>query len=140
MMHAPTASPSQHPRVLIADDHEWILNILVRVVEQTLPSAEIIAVEDGVKALAAYQDGGCDFLVSNHFMPNLDGTALVREVRHQAPGLPILMVSVKPEAVVDAKAAGANWFLTKPQIMEHLPTLLLDYAGRKVEPGTWQSF
>ena len=117
-------------RIIVADDHDWIRQILVDVVRQTLPDAEIVATEDGAQALEAYRSGGCDFLVTNHAMPRLDGPGLTQTVREQAPHLPILMVSVKPEAEVDAMEAGASWFLTKEQIMEHMPPLLLRHAGR----------
>ena len=119
------------PRIIVADDHEWIRQILVDVVRQTVPTAEIVATEDGLQALEAYRAGGCNFLISNHCMPRLDGLGLVRTVREHAPTLPILMVSVKPEAEADAVTAGASWFLLKEQIMERMPPLLLRYA----EPG-----
>ena len=117
------------PRIIVADDHDGIRRILVRVVGRTLPTAEIIEVEDGLAALHAYQQGGADFLVTNHCMPRMDGPALVREVRQHAPDLPILMVSAKPEARIDAVAAGANWFLNKEQIMEQMPELLARHIG-----------
>ena len=117
------------PRVIIADDHEWILQVLVQVVCDTLPLAEVVAVEDGQQALAAYRQGGCNFLVTNHQMPHMDGATLIRQVRAEASDLPILMVSVKPEVREEAMAAGATWFLTKEQIMENLPPLLRRHAG-----------
>lgn len=120
-----TTSPSNpRPRVIVADDHEWILSILTQVVQETMPAAEVLPVEDGRQALEAYRRDGCDFLVTNHQMPHMDGATLIREVRAEAPGLPILMVSVKPEAKAEAMTAGADWFLTKEQIVEHLPSLL----------------
>lgn len=80
---------STHPydrlRIIVADDHEWIRQILVEVVNHTLPTANIIETEDGLQALEAYQAGGCNFLVSNHTMPHLDGMGLVRRVRQDAP-------------------------------------------------------
>ena len=118
-------------RVIVADDHEWIRTILLSVVTDTLPTAEVIAVEDGLQAWEAYQQGGADFLVSNHFMPRMDGMTLIRKGREQAADLPILMVSAKPEAEADALAAGANWFLSKEQIMEHLPRLLHEQIGKQ---------
>ena len=121
------ASP-QPSRVIVADDHEWILAILTQVVQETLPTAEVVSVGDGQQALEAYQQGGCNFLVTNHQMPHMDGQTLIRRVRMGAPELPILMVSAKPEARADAMAAGANWFLTKEQIMEQLPRLLLQHV------------
>ena len=112
------------PRVIVADDQEWILQILGQVTRQTLPLAEVVQVVDGRQALEAYQNGRCDFLVTNHTMPNMDGLELIRAVRAQSPALPIVMVSVHPEVASDAVEAGANWFLTKEQIMERLPALL----------------
>ena len=121
-------SPPRLSRIIVADDHEWIRQILVDVVRQTLPTAEIVATEDGAQALVAYRQGGCDFLVTNHCMPHLDGEGLIRTLRPAAPDLPILMVSVKPEAKADAMSAGANWFLTKEQIVEWMPPLLLQHV------------
>ena len=127
------STPAHRPRVIVADDHEWILRILTQVVQDTLPKAEVVSVEDGQQALEQYQRGNCDFLVTNHQMPRMDGATLIRLVRAQAPDLPILMVSVKPEVKPGALAAGANWFLTKEQIMEYLPPLLLRYAAGQTE-------
>ena len=126
-------SLSRAPRVIIADDHEWIRNILVDVVRQTLPHADVAVTEDGVQALEAFYDKGADFLVTNHAMPRLDGMGLIERVRQKMPHLPILMVSAHPEARADAVAAGADWFLSKNQIMEEMPPILLQYArvGRR---------
>lgn len=124
-----TSNPGRGSRVILADDHEWILQILTQVVQDTLPTAEVVAVKDGGEALEQYQRGGCDFLVTNHQMPHMDGATLIRQVRAQAPTLPILMISVKPEAKPEALAAGANWFLAKDQIMEHLPALLRQHVA-----------
>ena len=121
-------SPTTHSlRVIVVDDHDWIREIAVEIVRQTLPQAEIIALKDGLEALDAYQRGGADFVVTNHHMPHMDGAALIHELRACAPDLPILMISVHPEAKADAMAAGANWFLSKEQIMEKMPPLLLSH-------------
>ena len=124
-----TSNDFHRARIIVADDHEWILQILVQVVREALPAAEIVASEDGVEALAAFEEGGADFLISNHRMPNMDGPTLVREARQRAPELPILMVSVHPEVKAEALAAGANWFLTKEQIPVELAKLLRAQAS-----------
>ncbi len=130
MLSKPTPPPV---RIIVTDDHEWIRQILVQVVQQTLPAAEVVETEDGLAALKAYRSGRCDFLITNHSMPHLDGAELIRLVRQETPGLPIVMVSVKPEVESEALAAGATWFLTKTQIMERLPNLLLRHT-RHVTP------
>ena len=127
-MNAPLPTTSGSPRIIVADDHAWIRKILVKVIQEAVPAAEVIATENGLEALPAYEQGGANFLVTDHHMPEMDGAVLTRQVRSQAPDLPILMVSVQPEAKADAKEAGATWFLSKDQIMEHLPPLLLQHA------------
>ena len=116
------------PRVVVADDHEWIRTILVQVARQTLPLAEVVETADGQQALEACHTGPCDFLITNHAMPHMDGTELTRVVRAASPDLPILMVSIHPSVKTEALAAGANWFLTKEQIMEHMPPILLSHT------------
>ena len=138
---ASASSPEPRPpRVIVVDDQEWIREIAVQVVHLTLPSAEIVAKKDGLEALMAFRQGGADFVVTNHHMPRMDGMELIQELRMAAPDLPIVMISVHPDARVDAMAAGADWFLTKEQIMEHMPGLLLDkirgFIGPEHCPGS----
>ena len=123
------STPSETPRILVADDHEWIRNIVVQVIRQTLPAADVIVTADGLQALESFRRVGCQFLVSNHSMPHMDGASLIRAVREQDPDLPVLMISVNPDAESDAMEAGANWFLKKEDIMEQMPPLLRRYSG-----------
>ena len=118
----------QPPRIVVADDHEWIRQILVQVAHETLPLAEVVETNDGQQALEAFRSGPCDFLVTNHNMPRMNGMELIQAVRQDSPDLPILMVSVHPSARKDAMEAGASWFLTKEQIMEGMPPLLLTHT------------
>lgn len=117
-------SPTFAKRIIVADDHPWIRQAMVRMVIEILPTAEIIEAADGLEALQAYQQSGADFLVTDHQMPRMDGMTLIRRIREPAPDLPILMVSVNAHAKTDALAAGATWFSTKEEIGARLPELL----------------
>lgn len=107
-MMLPHSDASASLRIIVADDQEWIRLILVQVVRQTLPAATIIETENGLQAFDAYQHGGCNFLISNHTMPGMDGMGLISNVRRRSPNLPIVMVSVHPEAKFEAEEAGAG--------------------------------
>lgn len=133
-MNATHATSPHAVRVIVVDDQEWIREIAAQVVRQTLPNAQLIVATDGLEALMAFRQGGADFVVTNHHMPRMDGAILIGELRHLAPDLPIVMISVHPEAQADAEAAGANWFLQKDQIMELLPALLLDALRERTGP------
>ena len=123
----PSSASAKPPRVIVVDDHEWILEIAVEIVRQTLSQAVIVTAKDGLEALGKFQSGGADFVVTNHHMPHMDGATLIHELRALAPDLPIVMISVNPDAKYDAMAAGADWFLTKEQLMEKMPPLLLTH-------------
>ena len=126
---APSHSQSPNAlRIIIAYDHDLIRQILVKVVRETLPASTVVETADGLQAFEAYKNCDCHFLVSNHCMPNMDGMTLIRHVRKKAPELPILMVSVKPEAETDAFAAGANWFLRKDSIFDQMSALLRQHV------------
>ena len=127
--------PARPPRIVVADDHEWIRQILVQVARETLPLAEVVETDDGQQALEAYRSGPCDFLVTNHAMPKMNGMELIQAVRRDSPDLPILMVSIHPSARKDAMESGATWFLTKEQIMEGLPPLLLAHTRGGTDPA-----
>ena len=130
-----TASRSGHPpRIIVADDQEWIRQILAQVTRETLPLAEVVETEDGEQALEAYRSGPCDFLITNHAMPRRDGMELIHAIRAHSRDLPVLMVSIHPEVKKDAMEAGATWFLTKEQIMEHLPPLLREHTSGGIAP------
>ena len=122
--YPPSVKP---PRIIVVDEHDWIREIAVQVVQQTLPQADIVAKRDGLEALMAFLDKGADFVITNQFMPHLNGAELIQELHAQAPDLPIVMISVDPAARATAEAAGANWFLTKAEIMERMPPLLLQH-------------
>ena len=122
--------PTRTPRIIVADDHPWIRQALVGMVAQTLPEAEVIATEDGLAALQEFQRKGADFLVTDHQMPRMDGMTLIARVREHAPNLPILMVSINAGARADALAAGATWFLSKEEVGERMPALLLGQLGQ----------
>lgn len=131
-MHTP--EPARPPRIVVADDHEWIRQIVAQVTRETLPLAEVVETADGAQALEAYRRGPCDFLITNHAMPHMDGPQLVRTVRAESAELPILMVSIHPSVNIEALEAGANWFLTKEQIMECMPPLLLGHTRGGTAP------
>jgi CheY-like chemotaxis protein len=52
-------------------------------------------------------------VITDHFMPNMDGVEFVRQLRQFAPGLPVILISGQPDA--DSEYAGLNiTFRCKP--------------------------
>jgi len=106
-------------RVLLAEDHPTNQ----RVVQLILASqgAELVTVDDGVQAVAAFAAGDFDVVLMDMQMPNMDGLAATRAIRALeaetgAARTSIVMLSANAmaEHQNEALAAGADLHVAKP--------------------------
>ena len=116
--------PARH--ILIADDDDGVRSWLARVVVRTYPSVTLVAVKDGAEALIAYGQRPADLVITNTQMPIMSGLDLVRALRAQRIGIPILMLSANTTIEATALAAGATRFLAKPVKLSLLQKTLVD--------------
>jgi PAS domain S-box-containing protein len=103
------------PRVLVADDNADMRQYLARLLRGPY---EVEEVADGRAALAAARERPPDLVLADVMMPELDGLALVRELR-AGPGtaaVPAVLLSARAgeEARVEGLEAGADDYLAKP--------------------------
>jgi PAS domain S-box-containing protein len=106
-------------RVLLADDHP----VNRRVVELMLDAvaSELVSVENGAEAVAAFERGDFDVVLMDMMMPVMDGLAATRAIRaleHErgAAPTPVVMLTANAlaEHVAAARDAGADTHLSKP--------------------------
>ena len=101
------------PQILVADDDAQIRELIVALVQRTLPDARITAVEDGRKGLDHYKAHGADLVISNFLMPGMDGPEFVACLREMHECVPVIMVSGSPEAEQRGREAGIDEFVDK---------------------------
>jgi signal transduction histidine kinase/ActR/RegA family two-component response regulator len=104
-------------RVLIADDHEFNRRAFTLMLEAA--SAEITAVEDGLKALDALASTAFDVVLMDVNMPGMGGLDVVRHLRlSKTPNtdVPVIALTAAGGAddIVACMNAGMNAFVTKP--------------------------
>jgi PAS domain S-box-containing protein len=109
------AGAGVRPRVLVADDNADMRQYLARLLRGPY---EVEAVDDGRAALAAAVERPPDLVLADVMMPELDGFALLRELR-AGPGtatMPVVLLSARAgeEARVEGLGAGADDYLVKP--------------------------
>ena len=120
------SEPAERPmRVLVADDHpnnRRLLEVLL-----THLGAQVVLVENGEMAVAAWRDNDFDVILMDMQMPVLDGLAATRRIRELEAGrgglrTPILMVSANamPEHLAAGRDAGADGHLSKPLSADRL--------------------
>jgi PAS domain S-box-containing protein len=107
--------PARTARVLLADDNADLRDYLRRLLS---PQYQVVAVADGVAALAAIRHQIPDLVLADVMMPNLDGLGLLQTLRSdpQIREIPIILLSGRAgeEARLEGLAAGADDYLTKP--------------------------
>lgn len=117
---AAAALPSRPLRVLLAEDHP----VNQRLVQLILAdhAVELVIVEDGAEAVAAFEGGRFDVVLMDMQMPGMDGLTATRALRAAeaarpgTPRTPILMLSANAMAEHRdaARDAGADLHLAKP--------------------------
>ncbi|QTC87203.1 ATP-binding protein [Brevundimonas pondensis] len=122
--------PSRPLRVLLAEDHP----VNQRVVQLILADhvAELVTVDDGAQAVAAFEAQSFDVVLMDMQMPRMDGLTATRAIRAleaarpNAARTPILMLSANAMAEHRdaARAAGADLHLAKPVTARELLTTL----------------
>ncbi len=103
-------------RMLIAEDEKTSRKILQRIL--TKDGHDVIAVEDGLKALASIQEEAPDMLITDWMMPDLDGLELCRRVRaldiSSYVYIILLTALTQKENIIRGLDAGADDYITKP--------------------------
>jgi CheY-like chemotaxis protein len=113
-------------RVLVVDDEEP----LVRLATETLESLGYAPVgfTSSVNALQEFgaNPGRFDAILTDERMPEVTGSAIIREVRRISPSIPILLMTgfVGGAAALKARELGANDVLKKPLLARELATSL----------------
>lgn len=119
-------------RVLVVDDSAVVRKVLRERIEadETLSLAGLAA--DGREAIAMIDADEPDLVVLDVEMPEMDGLAVLTQLRKRHRHLPVVMFSVLTErgarATLDALALGAADYVTKPQGAEDV-----DEVRRRVD-------
>lgn len=80
------------PRILVVDDEPMVRALIARALSDE--GYQVVSVANGRAALEAARtaDGGFDLIVTNNYMPGLNGAELIARVRQDFPDLPILHI------------------------------------------------
>jgi hypothetical protein len=110
------SAPRIEQQVLLVEDEDAVREVLQEILVRA--GYEVIAAENGAEALEIFARVGTavDLLVTDVAMPRMDGAELVRQLRPQAPDLPVLFLSGYPatEDFWQSLQGAAVAFLAKP--------------------------
>jgi DNA-binding NarL/FixJ family response regulator len=125
-------------KVLIADDHAIVRKGLRQIIKEQAPYLAVDEAADGRAVLEKVQSEPWDILLLDISMPKVSGLEILREMKHNHPSLPVLILSMHPEEqyAVRVLRAGAAGFINKSCALDEVvPAIEKVLAGgRYVSP------
>lgn len=109
-------------RIGVVDDQPIIRQGIVSLIELSDRYCVDLQADCGIDALAHLKDTDLDLLITDIQMPQMDGIALIRQLRLQGNLLPVLVLTTFDEhqLMINAIKAGCNGFLLKDVSLEKL--------------------
>jgi two-component system KDP operon response regulator KdpE len=106
-------------RVLVVDDEPQITRVLKTVLSSQ--GYQVRTAAEGESALSNFKEWSPELVITDLYMPHMDGIELCRRIR-EVSAVPIIVLSVKGEerSKVEALDSGADDYVTKPFGTEEL--------------------
>lgn len=124
--------------ILIADDHAVLRKGVMETIEDELGEVYFGEAQNGRQAIGQLQDKKWDIVLMDIQMEGRSGLEILADIRKASPRLPVLVLSMYPEAefAVQALKRGAAGYLTKQSAPEELITAIKKIlaGGRYVSP------
>jgi len=100
-------------RVLVVDDEPQITRVLKTVLSSQ--GYQVRTAAEGESALSNFKEWSPELVITDLYMPHMDGIELCRRIR-EVSTVPIIVLSVKGEekSKVEALDSGADDYVTKP--------------------------
>ncbi|OGP52268.1 MAG: two-component system response regulator [Deltaproteobacteria bacterium RBG_13_43_22] len=115
---------SHNIRLLVVDDEKNQRELLQGFLQKKGYSVQ--AVESGDQALGWLKEHVCEVILTDHKMPGMDGTTLLKEIKALFPETWVVLMTAygTVEKAVEAMKLGAYDYLSKPINLEELLILL----------------
>jgi DNA-binding NarL/FixJ family response regulator len=141
-----TRTARRRPRILLADDHQSVLDGLRNLLE---PEFEIVGtVQDGRSLLAAWGKLKPDITIVDISMPLVNGLEAVRQIRKRNTRAKLIMLTMHSDAayVAESFRAGASAFVLKRALSSELIAAVREvllgraYLSSSIAEPTLRSF
>ena len=124
------ASISQDPRILLVDDNAVVRDMLVDLVGSLGYSAD--AAGGGAEALALFDQGRYDVVLTDLLMPGMSGWEVLAALRQREPWIPVIIITGTP-VIGDARAEQPGVaVLRKPVDVMALATMIKGMLAPRV--------
>jgi signal transduction histidine kinase/CheY-like chemotaxis protein len=118
-------------RILVVDDEEPVRELLSDILEDE--GVEVTLAANGAEALARFEPGRFDAVLTDIGMPGMNGWELLRQISERDRQVPLAVITGWGELVSthEEKAARVEWVLTKPFSMSQICEIAQEITRRK---------
>jgi DNA-binding NarL/FixJ family response regulator len=111
-------------KILLVDDHALVRRGVAHVLREDLPDLTIVEKGTAQEAIEATQTTSWDLVILDINLPDKSGLDALKDIKRVCPDLPVLILSLYPEAHYARRAlkAGASGYLTKDSAPEEVTT------------------
>ncbi|MFA5093238.1 MAG: response regulator [Candidatus Omnitrophota bacterium] len=122
-------------RILIVDDEADYLSVMKDRLESW--GYEVVLAKNGKEALSSVKNKSSDIVILDYFMPDIDGTAVLKEIRKSNKNLPVIMLTAHPDVdnIKGAQDLGVSAFISKFSAysdVQHSLRSALDMAEKNI--------
>jgi len=119
-------------KVLIVDDDEQLLLILTEILGKYKKKFENVAVKNGFEAIQALQQQKFDLVVTDLYMPRINGLVLLSYMAKNFPHIPcIIMTGHGTPEMRERLEKKATAYIQKPFSVTELADLILETLGQE---------
>ena len=123
-------------KVLIVDDEVDYLSVMKERLESW--GYEVISAQGGKEGLAVVKEKYPDIVILDYYMPDMDGVAVLKEIRKFNKNLAVVMLTAHPDVknMKGAQELGVSAFIPKLSVYSDVQVSLksaLDMIQKKVK-------
>lgn len=110
--------------ILVVEDEETTRDVIAQALD--IFGYNTILAENGKVALARYKEHNPDMVISDIYMPEMNGLELLKALRKKSKELPVILITGYDiqEAHKNAKTYGVTSILLKPFRLQQLKDIL----------------
>jgi DNA-binding NtrC family response regulator len=112
----------QPPAILIVDDDPDILALLHLIIQNLVPTYDIIPMRDAHSALRHLAQRTVPLLITDYMMPGMDGLQLTAAVKAASPMTHVILATAYGSAALEQRAREqhVDTFLSKTAVFDRL--------------------
>ena len=133
-------------KILVAEDNQLNMILIQSVIQDILPSSQILKAENGLEAVSIYEKEKPDLILMDIQMPNLDGiqaTIRIRDLEKKSKENTVI-IALTAGALKEEKekcvSAGMDEFLTKPIEAEKIKDIFNKFLKPKKDSSLLKHF